>query len=243
MKSIRYAIVLFAAAISLSSCAGVRGDVFTGSNTDQVLQAVASSNLSDEDKRKVVAAAMRATFGTYTLAGKTVGQIITEQTAFEVEQNAEQLAEQQREQQQEQVAVAERRQMQQALSVQVLSKGYAPADPFNAGTYQDSLTFNVQFHNTGRKSIRAVKGFIAFNTEFGDRIYRVNLDEENHVMVPGDLYASAYSVDYNQFEGGMVQLRSADLANMKVQWVPLGIIFTDGTQITAEDPDSHQTTQ
>lgn len=242
MKSSSLVLIAFIAIVTLSSCGDVRSDVFTTSNTAQVMQAVSASHLSDDDKRKVLAAAMRATFGAYNMAGKTVGQVIDDETSFEEQQNAQQLAQQQQEQREAQAAEAERQEMQRALSVQVLSKSFVPADPMNSGTYEDSIALTIQFHNTGSKVVRAIKGFLAFNNQFGDRIYRVDLDVEQGSIAAGALYTSTYSIDYNQFEDDMVRLKNTDLANMRVQWVPLSIIFGDGSQVSADDPDSEATT-
>ena len=77
--------------VALTACAGVRGEMFTGSNTHRVLQDIARSQLPDADKRRVGEALDRASVGAYTLSGKTVGQVVSDESAFDVLHSTERL--------------------------------------------------------------------------------------------------------------------------------------------------------
>jgi len=240
----RLSLVLLSLVLTLSACSNVKGEVYTGDNKDQVTKDVGGSHLTDDEKRMYAAALVRSAFGSYDPANKTVGQIIADEQSFEHEQAVKEEAAKEAAARAEAAAAAERRQMQALASVQVTSKGYQPADVMN-GIYQDSISLGVQFHNLGRKKITEIKGALVFSNHFGDRIYRVNLDESNFdgsALGPGGLYSSTYTSHFNQFEEDQVKFRDTQLSSMNVQWVPLGISFADGSAMTAADPDQMSST-
>lgn len=226
--------------VAVTSCAGVKGETYTGASKDKIISDVGSSNLSSDDKRLFVAAMMRSSFGSYDPSNKTVAQILDDQRKFEQAEAAREEAEKEAAAKAAAATAAERRAMQDALSVQVTSKGFEPADPMN-GTFEDKITLGVQFHNRGKKKISETKGALIFTNHFGDRIYRVNIDEsdfDGSALSPGAIYASTYTSSYNQFIDNQTRFRNTNLSAMHVQWLPIGISFGDGSNMTADDPDS-----
>lgn len=233
----RLAALLFV--VVLASCAGVKSETYTAGSKDKVLSDVGSSNLSADEKRLFVAAMMRSSFGNYDPANKTVGQILDDQRKYEQAEAIREEAAKEAAARAAAAAAAERRVMQGALSVQVTNKGFEAADPMN-GDYEDKITLAVQFHNRGTKKISEAKGALIFSNHFGDRIYRVNIDESGFngsALAPGSIYGSTYSSQFNQFMEDQIKFRDTDLSGMNVQWVPLGISFSDGSTMTAADPD------
>lgn len=235
----RCAIVLLTLA-TLTACAGVKGETYTSASKDKVAEDVGKSNLSTDDKREFASALIRATFGSYDPGNKTVAQIIDDERAYEKQEAAAEEATKEAAAKEAAIAAAQRRVMQGDVSVQVLSKGFEPAD-YENGSYEDHITLQVQFHNKSKKKISEVKGALIFTNHFGDRIYRAGVDEsgfDGSALAPGAIYTATYGINYNQFMDNEQKFRNTDLSGMDVQWMPLGIHFVDGTTMTAEDTDS-----
>lgn len=243
-RSIATRVTVALLALTIVACSNVKGETYTNDAKDQVTKDVGASHLSDDEKRLYVAALMRSRFGSYDPANKTVGQIIEDQASFEREEAAKEQAAKEAAARAAAAAAAERRAMQADLSVQTTNKGFQAADYMN-GIDQDSITLGVQFHNLARKKISEVKGALIFSNHFGDRIYRLNIDESEfngNALAPGAIWASTYSSRFNPFLEDQVRFRDTALTSMNVQWVPLGISFSDGTTMTAADPDNTEAT-
>ena len=190
---------------------------------------VHQSGLSDQDKTAFDEIKARADDGEYDVTGKTVGQLISDQEAYDADQKAQRekaaaLAAQIKQRHDDSVHA-----LQRTLTVALVDKGYHDADVMN-GDYQDSITFELAFRNNGSKPIRAVKGTLDFKNLLGDMIYSANF-EHSIDIAPGQSISWDGSLDFNQYEDSLVQLRDAQLRNIRLDWEPEEVLFSDGTRM------------
>ena len=213
----------------LAGCAGVKGTQVTSEGLDQTAVQVHQSGLSDQDKTAFDEIKARADDGEYDVTGKTVGQLISDQEAYDADQKAQRekaaaLAAQIKQRHDDSVHA-----LQRTLTVALVDKGYHDADVMN-GDYQDSITFELAFRNNGSKPIRAVKGTLDFKNLLGDMIYSANF-EHSIDIAPGQSISWDGSLDFNQYEDSLVQLRDAQLRNIRLDWEPEEVLFSDGTRM------------
>lgn len=198
-------------------------------NLDQTAVQVHQSHLSDQEKQEFDEAKSRADDGDYDVTNKTVGQIIDDQAAFDADQRAQaekqaRLAAEARARHNAQIAA-----LRGALTVALVDKGFQPEDWEN-GQYNSYITVELALRNNSKKTIRAIRGTLGFDTLLGDPIYKNNL-EDSDPIAPGKTQDWNGSVKYNQFDDSLTQLRNASLANVKLDWEPQKILFTDGTTL------------
>ena len=231
MASRRFVTALLAIVLLtfLAGCAGVKGTQVTSEGLDQTAVQVHQSGLSDEDKAAFDEIKARADDGEYDVTGKTVGQLISDQEAYDADQKAQRekaaaLAAQIKQRHDDSVHA-----LQRTLTVALVDKGYHDADVMN-GDYQDSITFELAFRNNGSKPIRAVKGTLDFKNLLGDMIYSANF-EHSIDIAPGQSISWDGSLDFNQYEDSLVQLRDAQLRNIRLDWEPEEVLFSDGTRM------------
>lgn len=122
-------------------------------------------------------------------------------------------------------------QMRNAISVGVLQKGFHEADPSNFD-YQSGFTALLQYHNVGKRTVKAFKGVIEFRDQFGERItgFKVQYEEP---LAPGQEREETGQWNFNQFMGEDVKLRDTPLSRLKVTWQPQSVIFSDGATLSA----------
>lgn len=207
--------------------------VITSANQTQIEERVASSSMSEADKASFSAAIARSDYDTN---GKTVDQVIADQRAFEVAQKQEQERAAQLAAEEKAKREVTLRSMLASLTVGIVSKSFQAAN-FENGTYQDAITMTFAFKNTSSKDIRAFKGVVVYKTLMGDLITQMNL-ERDQVISAGHSATWDAQTDYNQFMDKDVKLRNTDLKNLKIEWQPQSILFTDGTKLEVTDTSS-----
>jgi len=101
---------------------------------------------------------------------------------------------------------------------------------FYRGEIKDRIVIEFIFENKGDKDIKAFKGKTIFKNLFGEAIYDSPLyydeglkSKEKKRWIAG--------IDYNQFKETHNKLASTELENMKFEWIPVGIIFKDGSKL------------
>lgn len=122
--------------------------------------------------------------------------------------------------------------LQDALSVDVISKGFQPAAPMN-GSFQDYITIKLTYTNRTAKDIRGFKGVTIFRDLFGDEIQRSEL-KEDAVLKAGQTITVSRTLNYNQFMDANIKLRNTTLENLKTEWQPDTIMFSDGTTLKTD---------
>ena len=169
-----------------------------------------------------------------SIVGRTVGELIAEERTFQEE------AELRRQEEERLAAEARARdealaaELRDAILLAVSSKDFIPSNA-RAGRYSDYLTFRVAYENTSGRDIRAFRGRVRFTDLFGDEIYAFGITIQDPI-VSGAHGTWDGQIDYNEFVDDHVRVRQTDLDDMRVEWLPSGVIFADGTQL-GEVPD------
>lgn len=217
----------------LVSCAGIKGEQLTAESLDQVAVAVHQSSLSDHEKALFDEMKARADNGEYDVTGKSVGQAIADQGAYDADQQAQ-------EQKQQALAAAARERhdksiaaMRSVLVVALVQKSFHDAD-FENGEYQSTIQCEFAFRNTGAKTIKAVKGTADFDNLLGDRIYSTGI-EQAITVPPGQMVTWIGSIDFSEFDQSLVTLRNTDMPQLRFHFIPSTVLFTDGTRLEEEN--------
>lgn len=169
------------------------------------------------------------------LVGKTVGDLINLQREWvdnlkAQEAEAKQLAETAR---QKEEAVAA--QLREAIALSVYDKGFVEAN-YRLNLYSDYITIKVSYQNKSAQDIRAFQGVVTFKDLFGDVIYQTSLKISDPIR---SLKSATWSgqIEYNQFDDKLTRFRSAELKDMKIEWHPIKVILTDGTELGVDTSD------
>ena len=224
---------LLSLVLFLNACAGIKGQTVSMEDLDQTAVRVHQSGLSDLEKQEFDEAKTRADNGEYDVTNKTVGQIIGDQAAYDADERAQ--AEKQARLQAEARArhQAQVDSLRQALTVALVDKGFQPADYSNF-EYEEYITIQLALKNNSTRSIRAVKGTLNFQTPLGDSIYQSNF-EDNDTIAAGTTSLWHGEMRYNKFDEGLDNLRGAKLQNIKLDWQPKEILFTDGGRLVVTE--------
>ena len=223
--------------VTWAGCAADPRDiVITEETRSNLLESLAEEQgLTVDEVRLLMARELRTTaaeaFGgeAESAVGKTVGEVIAEERAFQDEEAAR------REQEERLAAEARAREeelateLRSAILLTVSSKDFVPSAP-SAGRFSDYVTFRVAYENTSDRDIRAFRGRLRFTDLFGDEIMSSNITIQDPIT-SGDQGTWDGQVEYNQFITEHVRLRQTDLDDMRVEWLPAGVIFEDGTQL------------
>lgn len=168
-----------------------------------------------------------------SVIGKTVGDLISEQRTFETDAKK-------RDADQAQIA-AEAKAKEDALATQlrsivaltVFDKGFSEPD-LSSGQYQSYILLKCAFENHSQKDVRAFTGAIRFTDLFDKPITDVDITVSDPVKA-GAKGTSPVWVEYNNFNDTLRALRTVELKDLKVVWVPRSIIHSDGTRIGSSD--------
>ena len=164
-----------------------------------------------------------------SIVGRTLGSIIDEERQVQAEADLrraeeERLAAEARAR--EEALAAE---LRETLTLAVYAKSFIPSN-VNAGKFDEEIGLWVTYENTSSKDIRAFRGSLRFADLFGEEIDTIRLTIQDPVAA-GETGEWVGVVDYNQFDSEDVRMRNTDLADMRIEWRPSGIIFADGAQI------------
>jgi hypothetical protein len=232
-------LVLLVSLVATVGCSNVRGETYTSSSRDKVLTDVAQSKLPDDDKRIFIAAMMRNALGNYPAEGKTVSQVIDEQRRWQAEQDAQAAAAHEAQLKVEAARAALVAQMQHAISVQPISKIFHERDyENNVLEPYEAVTF--QFHNTGNKTIKGVKGTVTLTNSFNDEVANLGVEEggeggKSISLRPGAEITDELTFEMNEYENKDRTFRADALSSMRASWVPEQILFSDGSTLKAPD--------
>jgi hypothetical protein len=231
------AAVLFLLTVGLTSCArDPRQIKVTEQNKDKLVDSIKDEKgLTVDELRLLVARELRANAPALlgqtaeSLVGKTIGQLIEEQRRFELDEKVRE-AEQARlaaeAKAKEDARVAE---LRETITLTVYEKTFVPANAY-ASRYSSYTVFRVAYQNTAKKEIRAFRGLVRFTDLFGTLIFQTPLTISTPIKA-GEKATWTGQLEYNQFVAEHVRLMSTELKDMKVEWVPVSVLFADGTQI------------
>ena len=92
---------------------------------------------------------------------------------------------------------------------------------------KDWITYTITFHNISPKNINIIVGSISINDLLERQIKKIDilLDEE---LIKNGKVQKKIRVAYNPADENDQRIRSKDLTDLRIEWNPERIIFTDG---------------
>ncbi len=225
MKSL-HVLVLCTALLISSSCTNLKNERVTEENKDKILSEVSTSkDLTDEERQLLTGYVMRQSLANVFQGGKpglptgkTVREMIEEQRKWVAQEKAE-------ESRQKQLAAevaAKQAEMRNVIGVALYNFTERQSG------YADYVEAGFAYENRSTRDVRAFEGKIAFADVLGNNLEEVPLK----VLTPIKAGAKA-SVTDNLFLMAYHGLRGKKLEDVKIDWRPQKILFTDGT--TADD--------
>jgi len=163
------------------------------------------------------------------IEGKTVGELIKDQRniaaeAEAKENEAKRLAEEEKHKKMKIVA-----ELSQHIAVAPIEKVFYKAD-FQNRIYHDVIEVVFIFENKGSRDIKAFKGEAIFKDAFGEAIKTSNLVYDGGIKA-GQRKKWYGDIRYNRFMNDQVRFKNTELENMKFEWRPEAIIFSDGSRM------------
>jgi ribosomal protein S6E (S10) len=158
------------------------------------------------------------------LSGRTVRELIQEQTAWEVQEASKKRKAKEATSNATKAEEAATVALRQVIDLSVERKDFVTADASKVD--KDYITLELTASNTGKKDLRAFHGTINFSDLFGKRICAVNIQKVEPIKL-GAKFKWLASVEYDE---GLSQLKSESLSNMKIDWIPQGAIYLDGSK-------------
>lgn len=171
--------------------------------------------------------------GMYIMRANMLGESLEGKTYNDILKNARELRKKAEADEAEEKALADKAAQEEKLKREVFSKTLTVAlydKGYFEGDYEEYLTYKVAYENKGTKDIRAIKGELLITDLFDTEIKRITMVEDNGLLA-GQKMNKTYTTDYNQFMDEDTQLRSKDMEDIKVFWIPEKIIFNDGTTL------------
>jgi len=125
-------------------------------------------------------------------------------------------------------AKVEKSKLTDKVDVKLINKGFQAADIYK-GTYQDYITMKFELTNKTGKDVKGVQGNTIFYDIFDNQIYQSTFSYDQGIVANGTATWDA-SMEYNQFMDDHQKLKTTDLENLRLEWVPEVIIYSDGTR-------------
>lgn len=167
-----------------------------------------------------------------SIVGKTVGDLIAAERKFQSDAKTKEDEQKRLAAEAKAKADARAAQMREAVSLTVFDKGFIPTDP-TAGRFDASITLKCAYENKSGKDIRAFAGQVRFTDLFDKEIFTTSLTISDPIAA-GAKATWDGTIKYNQFVETHQHLRNAEMANMKIVWLPSQILFADGSKFTAD---------
>ena len=96
--------------------------------------------------------------------------------------------------------------------------------------YEDKIIVAFVIENKSNKDIKAFKGETIFKDAFGEPIRSTTLTYDEGIKA-GQKKNWYGELKYNRFMSDHQKFRDTELENMKFEWKPKAIIFTDGSKL------------
>ena len=220
------------------ACSNDRSITITEQNKDSVLDEIKDSKaFTPDDVRLLIARQMRVSV-TQSLkqpapdwVGKTLDQVIADERKVQEDAKAKKSEEEKLAAEAKAKEEAKAEELRKAISLTVFDKGFIPSDIHNS-RYEDYITVKCAYQNLSDKDIRAFTGAVRFTDLFDKEILEIGITIENPVRTSEKATWDG-TIKYNQFRGPHQALRNAEMANMKITWIPKSVIFADGTRLGA----------
>ncbi len=167
------------------------------------------------------------------IVGKTVGDLIREERKFQADAKVKEDEQKKLAAEAKAKADALTAQLRNAITLTVFDKGFRPSDPMG-GTFDAYITLKCVYENKSDKDIRAFRGRVQFTDLFGKEIFTTNMTISDPIKAGGRATWDGL-IKYNQFITDQQNLRNAEMANMKIIWLPDSVLFEDGSSLGASD--------
>jgi hypothetical protein len=237
-RALEVVAVVVALCCAVAGCGSVKGKKITEENKAKLFEEIKTSHdLTVEEVGLLQRYVMRSTLQA-TLAGKeaglpigkTVGELIKEERGTEARAATEVHEESLRVDQARAEAEKQRAILRDAVTVTVFETS------LESGEYEKMMACRLMFENHSGKDVRGFQGALFFRDLFGDGIIRLSLKEDDPLKAGASRRVSRYW-RYNEFMDEQKRWAGSKLENMKVEWEPKTILFTDGTSLNAGDDD------
>ncbi|MBF0476586.1 MAG: hypothetical protein HQK59_12310 [Deltaproteobacteria bacterium] len=93
---------------------------------------------------------------------------------------------------------------------------------------QAAIIFSIFINNLTGSDVRAFDGVLTFTDPLDNKIFSSNLVISNPIAADATM-EWAGQIEYNQFMSSHQKLRNEKLSNLKVNFRPKKILFTEGT--------------
>jgi hypothetical protein len=241
IKRIAISVILTLALVACTS--PINTVIPTNRNDWDTKLAPAVQKLSEEDEKLFTAYMLRHLLDPITAGilkedsdlflitpGTTIGQAIAEQKIWVAQQVMKNTV---LKKEQEAKNEALRKQMDQMITVTLLSKSFKPKDIY-AVRILDQQYFSVSFKNISDKSIAGISGDLVITDLFGKDVLALTIDVIETIE-PGKSYIWKGGYHYNEFDANQRAVRDLSEDKYKTRFEPKIIVFTDGTSIKVED--------
>lgn len=122
------------------------------------------------------------------------------------------------------------KEMKNAIQVTLLNKKYSKQK------YKEGINFIFQYKNTSEKDIRAVTGITSFKDIFDREFLKVRLTIDDPIKSEEVKIDDSKGMEINKFKDDHQQLVNTEMRNLKMEFTPISIIFSDGTKIGSAIP-------
>lgn len=223
-------VVLAALVVFVMGCGGAKSKRFTASNQEEVIAAIGKdTKITDEERKLILGGIMRLKLTDKSLDGKTVQDVINDQRAFIAQRDLEEAQQKKLAAEAKAKEEALAAEMRKAVAVTLIDKVFRPSS-FEERRFDETILIKVAMKNTGTKNIRAFRGGLIVKDLFGQVISRIGVEQQDELKAGEDRVWEG-SKHYNQFDDSDRQIKNAEMKDVKVEWVPMTILFSDGTKL------------
>ena len=193
------------------------------------------AKLPEEERKLLAAYVIRVTvaegFGAKVERAKTVGEAITAQRTWILEQEKREAEAKALAAKVEAERAAAEKKMNEALVVAVTSKKFVASDIY-AQRYEDRIHLRIAFDNKSGKELKGVKGAVEFRDLFGDEVSTIRIAVDDPIAA-GQTYVWEGSKRSNKFNHEDTKLANTPLEKLKVRWIGHTYLFADGSDLRA----------
>ena len=187
--------------------------------------------LKEEDSTKAFKVGlymMRAAIINEPLEGMTYRDIAEKADKVEAEAKAKEAAEKMAEEKARLEKEAKLKELVNAVSVEIVDKN------FHEYKYEESISLGLIMKNTGSKNIKAFKGSVRVEDQFGKLLKLYSFTHEDP-MPTGEKLETRKFWDCNKYNDDDNRIHYTEIDKLKLTWEPEHVIFEDGTELKVED--------
>jgi hypothetical protein len=207
-------IVLMFSMLVFSACRGPLNKTYNPRTFEEDMQSMRESKINEDDIQLLAKFILVSKLAGNDLNGETYASIL--EKVKSIQKAGNDIAERERN-----VVAGRSQRLKPLLEVNLISKNFIRIKD------RDYLSYKVVFHNLSHTDIKTVIGSIGVNDLMDKQIKKVNilLDEQ---LKANSTFEKTYTFEYNHSDEQDKRIRSKDLIDMRIAWIPEKIIFEDG---------------